>query len=308
MPPVYVVGYDDREAARTAARVTAALAARTGAEVLAVHVHPALPAPAAAVPGWSPPAAAEDALRAAARRTLATLDAPGVRTGLVAAASPAAGLHRTAEREHAALLAIGVTHRGPLGRLAPGSVAEHLLHGSPCPVLVVPERAQDGAIATIGVAYDDGPEARAALAAAGRLAQRLQARIVLLGVVPFPLMAADPMAPALAVQVADAARERLAAALQEAAGRLPAALDSEVRMFEGAVGSTLADAAGDGIDLLVCGSRGYGPLRGVLLGSVSRHLADHAPSPMLVVPRGVDVDLASGDALVGTAPASGHHA
>ena len=39
------------------------------------------------------------------------------------------------------------------------------------------------------------------------------------------------------------------------------------------------------LDLLVCGSRGYGPVRSVMLGSVSRALAHSARCPLLVVPR-----------------------
>lgn len=39
------------------------------------------------------------------------------------------------------------------------------------------------------------------------------------------------------------------------------------------------------VDLLVLGSRGYGPLTRVLLGSVSRRAAQDAPCPVLVVPR-----------------------
>ncbi len=47
------------------------------------------------------------------------------------------------------------------------------------------------------------------------------------------------------------------------------------------------------VDLLVCGSRGYGPLRGVVFGSVSRRLLDAARCPVLVVPRGVERPLSA---------------
>jgi nucleotide-binding universal stress UspA family protein len=40
------------------------------------------------------------------------------------------------------------------------------------------------------------------------------------------------------------------------------------------------------LDLLVMGSRGYGPRLGVLLGSVSRRVTMKAHCPVLVVPRG----------------------
>jgi len=39
------------------------------------------------------------------------------------------------------------------------------------------------------------------------------------------------------------------------------------------------------VDLLVVGSRGHGPLRRVLLGSVSAHLVAHSSCPIVVVPR-----------------------
>ena len=39
-----------------------------------------------------------------------------------------------------------------------------------------------------------------------------------------------------------------------------------------------------GADLLVVGSRGLGGFRGLLLGSVSQHCADHAPCPVVIVP------------------------
>jgi nucleotide-binding universal stress UspA family protein len=42
------------------------------------------------------------------------------------------------------------------------------------------------------------------------------------------------------------------------------------------------------VDLLVCGSRGYGPIGSVLLGGVSRRLLHRAACPVIVVPRGTE--------------------
>ena len=40
------------------------------------------------------------------------------------------------------------------------------------------------------------------------------------------------------------------------------------------------------VDVLVCGSRGYGPVRRVLLGGVAARLIRRAAAPVVVVPRG----------------------
>jgi nucleotide-binding universal stress UspA family protein len=45
------------------------------------------------------------------------------------------------------------------------------------------------------------------------------------------------------------------------------------------------------LDLPLCGSRGYGPLRAVLLGGVSRRIAAEAHCPVMVLPRGVESPL-----------------
>ena len=55
----------------------------------------------------------------------------------------------------------------------------------------------------------------------------------------------------------------------------------------------------ENLDLLVCGSRGYGPLRAVLLGGVSRRVAAEAQCPVIVLPRGVEAAL---EALMTTTP------
>ena len=54
-------------------------------------------------------------------------------------------------------------------------------------------------------------------------------------------------------------------------------------------------AASERLDLLICGSRGYGPARAVLLGGVSRRVVSEARCPVIVLARGVETGL---DALV----------
>jgi nucleotide-binding universal stress UspA family protein len=63
---------------------------------------------------------------------------PERRLQLVAETSPAAGLDGLAEREHAALLVVGSSHRSTIGRILAGGTAERLLSGASVPVAVAP--------------------------------------------------------------------------------------------------------------------------------------------------------------------------
>jgi nucleotide-binding universal stress UspA family protein len=54
------------------------------------------------------------------------------------------------------------------------------------------------------------------------------------------------------------------------------------RLLEGAPGPTLVSES-KGAALVVVGRRGRGGLTRLLLGSVSRHVADHAECPVVVV-------------------------
>ena len=81
-----------------------------------------------------------------------------------------------------------------------------------------------------------------------------------------------------------------------------AALDGDVTVETDVFVEDPADVlirVSEHLDLLVCGSRGYGPLRAVLLGGVSRRLAAEARCPVIVLARGVEASL---EALMADAP------
>jgi nucleotide-binding universal stress UspA family protein len=203
---------------------------------------------------------------------------------MVASSSAAHGLHDLAEELSAAVIVVGSGRTAAKQRLSAGSTAERLLAGSVCPIAVAPaEMEPPGTLGRIGVAYIDTPDGRAALSEAARLARRTGTPIRLYTVV----VAADAAMPFLIGDDAEraflhTARETFEESLAKAAASVPdLEVDWEIR--SGDVAGTLAEL--DDVDVLFCGSRGYGPARRVLLGGVSTRLVRGARVPLVVVPR-----------------------
>jgi nucleotide-binding universal stress UspA family protein len=114
---------------------------------------------------------------------------------------------------------------------------------------------------------------------------------------------------------ADEAEELLLADLQEMLHQAAEPLRTDDRRIDSVVvrgrpASAIVDEARAAMpDLVVCGSRGHGPLASVLMGSVSAEVVDHAPCPVLVARRrsahgmvvGVDGSAAGAHALAALA-------
>ena len=83
--------------------------------------------------------------------------------------------------------------------------------------------------------------------------------------------------------------------LDEAKLKLGETDDVEAVLEEGDPAAVLAKH-GVELDLLVIGSRGYGPLRRTLLGGVSAEVMRTAPCPVVVVPRVAKAKSAPGKA------------
>ena len=136
---------------------------------------------------------------------------------------------------------------------------------------------------------DGSPESRAALAYATELADQLGARLVLAHVVepiPAPFAAVGPSTdPVPSSFAAVSEREAEGERLLDDAAEATDAEHAEQRVVTGIPAERLADLADDeGARLIVVGSRGRGPLRSALLGSVSTSLIGLARCPVLVVP------------------------
>jgi nucleotide-binding universal stress UspA family protein len=220
-------------------------------------------------------------------------------------------LHEAAEQEDAGLLVVGSARRGLAGRIVPGSTAERLIHGAPCPISVVPREWAGEGLRTVGVAWVDSPEANEALRDAYALARAAGASLHVITVVrPRPSWYSETeaeMPPRPGRDLTDVEGEHKAEAeqaLKRAVAGLSDDVPVELEAFVGEPAEVLIDLSRHH-DLLVCGSRGYGPLRAVLLGGVTRRIAIEAHCPVVVLPRGVDASL---QALVARAPGEPAHA
>jgi nucleotide-binding universal stress UspA family protein len=204
------------------------------------------------------------------------------------APSASAGLHEVVVESDAALVVIGSSSRSGFGRVLPGGTAERLLSGSPVPVAVAPNGYADreAGHAVVGVGFDSSPEAQRAVWWAADLASRAGASLQLLaihspmtfgGTVAGGRWGNQTVNQVLANEL-QTENERLAEAL-------PAALSVDSHLFRGDPVKVLIERSQE-LDLLVLGSRGYGPVKSVLLGSVSSYVLRNSACPVLIVPRG----------------------
>ena len=222
----------------------------------------------------------------------------GTETLAVPSVSRPRALLDTAEELDAALLVIGSAHRGPVGRIVAGSVADQLLHSASCPIAIAPRGYQEpeNGLERVGAAFVDTPEGRAALEGAIALARRAGASLRAITVVHSigwgTMMI--PMATSIAREQQET-RRAAKEALDHALAGLEPALAAEAVVIENGAASALATMSSQ-VDILVCGSRGYGPVKTVLLGSVSHALSRHARCPLIVLPRDTERAL---DELVG---------
>ncbi len=193
--------------------------------------------------------------------------------------SPGRGLHEQAEEQNADLIVVGSCRHSAFGRAMLGDDTRAALNGAPCAVAIAPlgYAEHPTPIAKIGVAYNSSPESKAALAMARTLAAPTRAEIHALDVVSIPTVVYTGIIP-------PAIGDSIDVMLQEATSRMSKLVDVEGRAVYGLAGEELA-AFGDQVDLLVVGSRSYGPVKRLVLGSTSDYLQRHARCSLLVLPR-----------------------
>jgi nucleotide-binding universal stress UspA family protein len=287
-PRPIVVGYDGSPQAHDALALGVELAAATGERLVIAGAYG---------PG---DALHDDELDARRAQVLEALgEAAGavppdveasVERRAVMGRSAAAALHDLAETEHPRVLVVGSCHRGAIGRVLVGSVGERLVQGAPCPVAVAPRGFAEGRrrpLRRLCVAFDGRPEAWTAVQRAAQLGAAAGAQLRVAMVVP-PLTG-TPTMPVVPPEILEQRLKAAEVELDHAVRSVSRRLDADAMLLKGDPASRLSEAAAE-MDLLVVGSRAYGPVRRVLLGSVSAAVMHSAPCPVMVVPRGVEFD------------------
>lgn len=291
-----IVGVDGHEGGRDAIALAKRLRAEDGELTLAYVYH----GDEHVWRGSSPPYEASEEVRT--RELLKTTrEEEGVEAHVRTHGSPSVGrgLHELAEEVGADLLVIGSSRRGVFGRVLIGDDTRAALNGAPCAVAIAPAgyAHESSLMREIGVGYNGSPESEHALRVARMLAAGLDTKLSAFEAVYYPARAyVGPAFPdqGMIQELVDAARQRIA----QIEGVEPHAA-------YGVAAEELALYSAS-LDLLVIGSRSYGPIGRLVHGSTAQQLARIARCPLLVLTRAArkaDAAATDGDQRMATAGA-----
>ena len=270
-----ICGIDGSHGGRRAARSARELAEKLHARLVLVHVVPPRPPMVlAAVPVGAHPVATAQ---------MAELDKSDADAAFASVADEAAGadaeqvtmhgyaadrLSALANARGARLIVVGTRGRGPARTALLGSVSQELAAGATRPVVIVPEPLQPAPHGSLGpgpvvCGVDGSKPSQCALRVATRLAHDLHATLTLVSVCATGTKSSE---------------WRSSLELSESA-------DVERLITSGEPAEALTQAASErNAPLLIVGSRGRGPMRAAVLGSVSAAAIRLASCPVVVVP------------------------
>lgn len=281
------VGVNGFREGQDAAQLGAALATATNAELtlIAIQPEPLVVLP----PGLDWNSLREDA-EAHLRQMRGSLG-PQVRTMIETDLSVPRALHRLTQRHHHDLLVLGSSRHAPAGRIRIGKRTRQLIGECECPLAIAPRGLGERPGPTfnrIGVGYDDGAEAKVALAFAASIAAQTQARLHVYAVLD-DRMPAVPWAPLARMDggvLWELAVEQDMETLGQAADAAVRLMDgrADTHVYRGRPSQVLIELCRD-LDLLVIGSRRWGAFSRLLAGSTGEALLHDAPCPVVIVPR-----------------------
>jgi nucleotide-binding universal stress UspA family protein len=277
-----IVGFDGREQGRDALRLGQWLARATQSRLGVAYVEEINPLFQETVAGIE----SQDSLYAEIFDQAAeALGSDAFERHILIGSVPRA-LELIAEATEASMLIVGSSHQAGLGKVLPGSVGTRLLAAAPCAIGVAPmgySRQEPARSGVVGVGYDGEPEAKEALEFGTMLAPALQDSLRLIAVGPRVSQQEPGRISHTGPGYHRKVHEYLRSALDQAEHGI-ADLAHESQLREGEPAEILCKES-PGLDLLVLGSRGYGPVRRVMLGGTAAEVLNEAQCPVLVVPR-----------------------
>ena len=280
------IGVDGYPEGQDAAALGVAIAGVTGAELMLVAVHPPAIFPV-------PPSLQWKSLREEAERSLREVRdsvAPDARIVAETDLSIPRALRRAVRREHRDLLIVGSSRHAPAGHVRVGKRMRQLLGHVDCALAFAPKglaKQPDFRLHRIGVGYDGGPEADAALAWASSIAVAAEAELCVRAVVDdrVPVLLQSALQGLVAVEWRDVV-DKEASRLRRQATVATAVAGAEVRIEVTCRRPAEAlIALSENVDLVVIGSRRWGPAARVLMGSTGEGLMQRAACPVVTVPR-----------------------
>jgi len=291
-PTKILLATDGSREAELAAKSALGLAKQAGSELHVIHVL-ALPLDTLDPSSFEPKVRRQ--LEKRTRERLEELvDGIEAQRGEVAGSHPRVGrpdaeIIDQAEEISAGLIVIGSRGIGPIRRALMGSVSDSVVRHAHCPVMVV--RGEAVVFPTqILLATDGSEEATLASSTAADLARSTGSELHVVYV--------EPATYVYEMAEWEASRADMRDELERAAGEMAGSRLEEQLEKMGEIGAKISgtharvgfpDAeivrlAGKlGAGLIVLGSRGRGPLRRALMGSVSDSVVRHAHCPILVV-------------------------
>ena len=264
-----IVGFDGTDTGHDGMALSMGLAKAFGSRVLVAYIYDQ------ELAATSREAAAElvehaDGILAGAREGISQVLDVGFRA--LPASSPAHGLHDLAVSDQADLIVLGSRRLGPRTRAALGGVSENVMRAAPCAVAVAPRGYRnDGGFVpqSIGVGWIPTGDGDHALEVACGIARATGGSVELVTTTS-------------AIRGLEDLAERARRAAAEVVARLGAGVPVVVNAQVAKAPEVLIERS-DEMDLIVLGSRGYGPPRTMLLGSTSSCVVPEAHCPTMIL-------------------------
>ena len=292
-----IVGHDLLEGGNDALALGRLIADASDAELVVAGVFPEIDGYAAY--GFEPDRRTQEEKFTVKVQSVA--DGAGAMAKAFQSSSAARGLHDLAEEIDADLVVVGSSRRSKFGEMLAGNVGLGLLHGSPCAVAIAPCGYADTAtkLTSITLGFDGSHEAGMALEDAVELTRASGAKLRIVSCIDSPpiILGKGSGTSGGRGELNNRIETYMRGQLDRALQSVPKEVEAEATLLVGNPAKRLAEAA-EGSDLLVLGSRAYGPLRRVLLGSISRSLIRSAPCPVLVHPRPAKAGVSPGESVV----------